>query len=251
MEELGLVIAGIIFASIAMGVGIGGGILWTPLLILGYGLSAQEAVATSLLIQTFGMASGTFAYARANLVEYKLSFMFFLVALPGVIIGGLLSFKLSEDSLQMMLGIMAMTMAVLFVATQEKQIEPGSNGYGRKKLGQVSAIPAFFGFLMGSLSVGISEWLIPALRNRLNLSMTRAIGTAIPMMFLLAIAASLVHWSQTSNMQWDYLIWGGIGTIVGGQIGPRISQRIDERILKQSFIYLMTLIGIHMIFQAI
>lgn len=251
MELFALVLAGIVIATLAMAVGIGGGILWTPLLILVYGLSPLEAVATSLMIQTAGLASGSLAYVRAGFTNIKLSLLFSLVALPGVIIGGLLSFRLSADSVQMLLGVMAMTLAVLFVASQVEYSDQGMEKIDSKELHRLLPIPVFFGFLMGSLSVGISEWLIPALRHRLRLSMARSIGTVIPMMFILATAAFLVHWFQSGGMHWDYLLWGGLGTLIGGQIGPRIARRIDERILKQSFIYLMTLIGIHLIFQSI
>lgn len=251
MEALGLIIAGVCIASAAMAVGIGGGILWTPLLILAYGLTPQEAVATSLMIQVVGMGSGTLAYMKAKLTQVKLSLVFFCAALPGVIIGGFLSVHLSQDAVQMMLGVMAMTVAVLFVAGQDQFSEGGNYAPDRRNIGKLLPIPAFFGFMMGTLSVGIGEWLVPALRQRLHLEMRQAIGTVIPVMFLLAICASLVHWSQSDSLHLNYFAYGGIGTFIGGQIGPRISQRIDERILKQSFIYLMTLIGIHMIFQAI
>ncbi|NOQ89499.1 MAG: hypothetical protein GQ549_00985 [Gammaproteobacteria bacterium] len=42
IAELGLVFAGLLISTAAMTIGIGGGILWTPLLILAYGLSPQE-----------------------------------------------------------------------------------------------------------------------------------------------------------------------------------------------------------------
>ena len=77
IEELGLVLSGLFISTAAMTIGIGGGILWTPLLILAYGLSPQAAVATSLLIQVIGMGSGTFAFLRTNLVDKKLALIFF------------------------------------------------------------------------------------------------------------------------------------------------------------------------------
>jgi hypothetical protein len=38
--------------------------------------------------------------------------------------------------------------------------------------------------------------------------------------------------------------------IIGGQIGPRFSERINERMLKEVFIFLLTLIGIHLIYNS-
>lgn len=253
IAELGLVLAGLSIATAAMTIGIGGGILWTPLLILAYGLSPQQAIATSLLIQVIGMGSGTLAFLRTNLVEKKLALIFFLTALPGVIIGSIVTVSLPQQPVQMALGIMAMLLALLFVASQDQLDEELDNyHFDRAKVNRLLPIPGFFGFFMGLLSLGIGEWLIPTMRNRLHLDMKRCVATIIPMMFLLAVVASFLHWSlMEESVHINYLLWGGLGTLTGGQIGPRVARYIDDRILKETFIFLMTLIGIHLIFQAI
>ena len=251
MLELGLIFSGIIIGSTSMAIGIGGGILWTPLLILVYGLSPLEAISTSLFIQITGLGSGTFAYIRAKLIHIRLSIILAVVALPGVVLGSYVTVSLAEHTIQMVLGIMAMILAILFViSNQETEIQKDFN-LNAKAVRKVAAIPGFFGFLMGFLSVGISEWLIPALRHRLKLDMPHAIGTSIGMMFILAITSSIVHFNLSGNFHSEIIILSSIGTLIGGQVGVRISQRINDQLLKQSFIYLMTLIGIHLIFQAI
>ena len=253
IEELGLVLSGLFISTAAMTIGIGGGILWTPLLILAYGLSPQAAVATSLLIQVIGMGSGTFAFLRTNLVDKKLALIFFLAALPGVIIGSFITVNLPQQPVQMALGIMAMMLALLFVASQDQTDEERNNyKFDQAKVNRLLPIPGFFGFIMGFLSLGIGEWLIPAMRSHLKLNMKRCVATIIPMMFLLAIVAAGLHWSlMEESVQTDYLLWGGLGTLIGGQIGPRVARYIDDKILKETFIFLMTLIGIHLIFQSI
>lgn len=251
MLEIGLTISGIFIASAAMAIGIGGGILWTPLLILGYQLSPQEAISTSLLIQVVGMGSGSVAYYRAGLVQLRLSILFFLIALPGVIIGSIATINLPQETVQMGLGIMSIILAILFVTSRDDFSDANRLSYAQGKVTRILPIPALFGFIHGSLSLGIGEWLIPALRSHLKLDMRSSIATVIPMMFLLAITASLMHYLITDTIHLNYFIWGAVGTLIGGQIGAHISKRIDEPILKQSFIYLMTLTGIHLIFQAI
>ena len=252
-EELGLILAGLLFSTAAMTIGIGGGILWTPLLILAYGLSPQAAIATSLLIQVVGMGSGTFAFLRTKMVDKKLALIFFAAALPGVIIGSYVTVNLPEQPVQMALGIMAMTLALLFVASQDQTDEERDNyKFNQEKVNRLLPIPGFFGFIMGFLSLGIGEWLIPAMRSHLKLSMRRCVATIIPMMFLLAIVAASLHWSlMEESVEVNYLLWGGLGTLIGGQIGPRVARYIDDKILKETFIFLMTLIGIHLIFQSI
>ena len=251
MLELGLIFSGLIIGSTAMAIGIGGGILWTPLLILVYGLSPQEAIATSLFIQITGLGSGTFAYIKAKLIHIRLSAILAVVALPGVILGSYMTVNLAEHTIQMILGIMAMILAILFVVSNSEAETRKNFKLDAKAIRKVAAIPGFFGFLMGFLSVGISEWLVPALRHKLKLDMPHAIGTSIGMMFILAIVSSAIHYNLSGSFHSEIFILGSIGTLIGGQIGARISQRINDALLKQSFIYLMTLIGIHLIFQAI
>lgn len=253
IAEVGLVLAGVFIATAAMTIGIGSGILWTPLLILAYGLSPQEAIATSLLIQVVGMGSGTFAFLRTDLVEKKLALIFFITALPGVIIGSFITVNLPQQPVQMALGIMAMVLALLFVAGQDS-IDDDQKAYNfnQAKINPLLPIPGFFGFIMGFLSLGIGEWLIPAMRNHLQLDMKRCVATIIPMMFLLAVVASIMHWSLMEDaIQLNTFLWASVGALVGGQVGPRVARYIDDKMLKESFIFLMTLIGIHLIFQAI
>ncbi|MCP4492287.1 MAG: sulfite exporter TauE/SafE family protein [Gammaproteobacteria bacterium] len=251
MPEIALILFGSIIATAAMAIGIGGGILWTPLLILVYQLTPAEAISTSLFIQVAGLGSGTLAYFRAGLVKIKLSAIFSLVALPGIIIGSFITINLSQQTVQMALGIMAMTLAILFVTSNKETGLESNDGISSDQIRSVTSIPFIFGFIMGFLSLGISEWLIPALRTKLKMAMPQAIGTSIAMMFMLAVVAALVHFSLSETVHVEIITLGAIGTLVGGQIGPRISQRINDRLLQQSFIYLMTLIGIHLIFQAI
>lgn len=249
--EAGLVVSGILIATAAMTIGIGGGILWTPLLILAYNLSPQEAIATSLLIQVIGMGSGSIAYYRAGFTNIKLSLIFIAVALPGVVIGSFLTVNLDQTTVQMSLGIMSMMLAILFVNSHDDISGASTYKLRKKVIIKLIPIPAFFGFILGTLSLGIGEWLIPSLRSKLKLDMITAVATVIPVMFVLVTIASLIHWSFAEDFHLQYFLWGALGTFIGGQIGVHISKRLDERILKQSFIYLMTLIGIHLIFQSI
>ena len=171
--------------------------------------------------------------------------------LSATVSGSFFTVNLPQQAVQMALGIMAMTLAILFVVNNQQGGDHTASHYDSSRIRSILPIPMVFGFIMGFLSLGISEWLIPALRNKLGMEMTRAIGTAISMMFPLALVASLVHFSLGSTLHGKIIVLGAIGTLIGGQIGARISQKINDRLLQQSFIYLMTLIGIHLIFQAI
>lgn len=250
-EILFLIFTGITISTIVTTLGIGGGILWSPLLILGFKLSPQEAVTTSLMIQVIGLSSGSIAYLKAGLVQMRLVAILFFIAVPGVIIGSVIGVTLPPQVVQMGLGIMSLMLAILFVSTAVPLTIDKQTNIDTKELTKILPIPGFFGLLMGLLSVGISEWLIPALRSKLGLSMPEAVATVISVMFGLAVVASISHGLLAHTVHWNYFMYGALGTAIGGQLGPRLAQQIDEGVLKDSFIYLMTLVGIHLIFQSI
>ena len=245
-----LILCGIAIAIIVMAVGIGGGILWAPLLIVVYGLAPVEAVTYSLIIQVFGLASGTLAFWRSGQTDLKLSATLAAVAVPRIILGSLGTHYIDENKLRLILGIMAMMLALMFVA-RNTEVESGSEAGGlRGRIGPLLPIPGLFGFIMGLLSLGIGEWLIPALRDRLRLSMSRAVAVVVPMMLLLATVSSLIHLSRIDELRPDYVVWGAIGTVLGAPIGARLSRVINDRLLKEAFIFIMTLLAVHFVFRS-
>jgi len=102
----------------------------------------------------------------------------------------------------------------------------------------------------GMLSLSIGEWVIPLMHGKLNLRMSTAIATSITTIFGICLLGSLFHLMLGGSPQWPVVAWGAPGVLIGGQIGPRISGRINERILKEIFIFLLTLVGIHLIYNS-
>jgi len=96
----------------------------------------------------------------------------------------------------------------------------------------------------------MGEWLVPLMRTRLSLKMSNAIGTSIFITFGTCITGAIVHSLLGGAADLKLVGWAVPGVIIGGQIGPRITRRINERMLKEVFIFLLTLIGIHLIFNA-
>ena len=68
MELWTLLPVGVLIATIATLLGIGGGIVWVPYLILVMDFDAKEAIILSFAIQVIGMASGS----MKSLVQKKI-----------------------------------------------------------------------------------------------------------------------------------------------------------------------------------
>ncbi len=110
---------GIVIASLATMVGLGGGVLWVPYLVFVAKIEPTVAVLTSLLIQTGGMASGGLASIRQKKTDPRLALMIAAAALPGVAFGVWLQHAINPHSLVFLVGLACMTCGLVFVVARE------------------------------------------------------------------------------------------------------------------------------------
>ncbi len=242
---------GILIAMVSSIVGIGGGILWMPLLLLIFKLKPEAAVLTSLMIQSVGMGSGSFAYFRSRQVDFKLALLMLAVTLPGILVGSCITQKISTANIELILGLLAMTTAFLFVSFNHKYDNIGLRRVEIARVKPYMPLLSLMSVVSGMLSVSIGEWVIPLMHSKMNLRMSTAIATSITTIFGICLIGSLIHFTLGGGPHWQALAWAAPGVLVGGQIGPRISGRINERVLKELFIFILTLVGIHLIYNAL
>lgn len=242
--------AGVVIASLVSAVGIGGGILWMPFLIIFLKLSPETAVVTSLLVQTAGMGSGSVAFIRNNTADLQLAGFFLLLTLPGIAVGALFTRLLSAANLELALGILTLTTAFLFVSVNQKYTDTGLDRVPLRRARRFGWMVSSMAVASGMLSISIGEWLVPLMRSRLKLRMRAAVATSIIAIFGTCIAGSAIHLVLGATADFSALLWAVPGVIIGGQIGPKITERINERMLKEVFIFLLTLIGIHLIYNS-
>jgi len=241
---------GILIATAVSSVGLGGGVLWMPFFLIALKLAPETAVLTSLLIQIAGMGSASQAFARQKRVDFKLALWLLLIAIPGIAIGALIVGHLKPAYMELIIGVLVMTTAFLFVSSNQKYDDLGKSRAELAGAWPYSWVVGPASVISGMLSISMSEWLIPMMRSKLALKMSSAIGTCIFIAFGVCLFGALIHLVMGSRPDLATVLWAVPGVIIGGQIGPLITQRIDERLLKEIFIFLLTLIGIHLIYNA-
>lgn len=241
--------AGLIIATLATFVGFGGGILWMPYLILISGLNPVEAVTTSLLIQVGGMGSGSVAVIRTRKADLPLAVYLSSCALLGIPVGVWLTKRIPPDSIVTFLGIVSLAMALVFVYTQESFDRSNLKKATFRQAAPYLWLSTLFAVLTGLLSMGIGDFLVPILRNRLRLSMEAAMSACLIVMAVNAAFAAVLHIAIGDPFDLHVVLWAVPGVIIGGQIGPLLTGRIPDQTLKEIFIFALSLAGIHLMFN--
>ncbi|MDA8390557.1 MAG: sulfite exporter TauE/SafE family protein [Gammaproteobacteria bacterium] len=86
-------------------VGVGGGFLIVPSLVLLCGLSIRQAIGTSVAIVTLNSTSGFLGYAGHVPIDYPLVGAFALLAIGGSVVGTRLAHRLSAEHLKRIFGV--------------------------------------------------------------------------------------------------------------------------------------------------
>ena len=240
----------IMIATAASSVGIGGGVLFMPFFLIAIKMSPEIAVVSSLMIQTAGMGSASFTCIKQQRVDFRLAFLILLIAIPGIVIGAFLARYLESRNMQLILGILVMTTAFLFVSSEQKYHDLGKPRVDMKDAYRHGWIAFPASVASGMLSTSLSEWLIPIMRSKLSLSMSSAIGTCLFLAFCVSCIGASSHLLMGGLPNYGVVLWGIPGVLIGGQIGPRITKKINERLLKEAFIFLLTLVGIHLVYNS-
>ena len=85
--------------------GIGGGFLIVPSLVVFAGLDTRLAAGTSLGVIAFNCVTGLLGQLRFIEIEWRLLFLFLVVAISGMVAGATFSVRLSESRLRRILAI--------------------------------------------------------------------------------------------------------------------------------------------------
>jgi uncharacterized membrane protein YfcA len=112
MLELSLIVLLGAGAGVLAGLfGVGGGIIFVPILIYFFDLGQVEAEATSLLAILPTVVAGTWRQHRYGNVHWRVALLLGLVAVVGVQAGVLVAVALPEDLLRRLFGLLMLGVA--------------------------------------------------------------------------------------------------------------------------------------------
>jgi uncharacterized membrane protein YfcA len=95
--------------------GIGGGIVFVPLMIIGLGLLVKNATATSQLILMFSSASGMITHTLLGHADFEYALLLSIGAFVGGLLGARLSLEIKENRLRILIIAVIMAAAIKLI----------------------------------------------------------------------------------------------------------------------------------------
>ncbi len=245
-------------------VGLGGGIIIVPALILVFGLPAENSVAISLVAMTGTTLSASIGYMRQGRVDYKLGLLYDILDVPGVIMGAYLTTILPRNLLAGLCGLLVISIAFLLVRNRKVKPHLSNRAGSRWQWRRVKVDSAKQSFEYSIRNPGfalISSFLSGLIGGLAGLGGGTTDTTTMILLGVpphVAVATSEFAMALTNgvgvvahgilqNILWDVAIPLTVGTFVGAQVGVLASKRAKGETLTKALIVIAFLLGIRLI----
>ena len=269
-----LLLAGFAAGTFGAVLGLGGGILVVPILVLGAGVPMHSAVATSLLcvIATSSGAAGKDIERGFANVRMGVALELFTVigAIAGGAIAGILSGSVLTAIFAAVLIAIAIPMArshvdseldetsteppssALAAATRSTYVDPAAGRvvrYQPRRLPLAMGISSFAGVLSGLLGIGGGLVIVPALVKLCGVPMKAAAATSNFMIGVTGVASALIYYGR-GDFSPLVAAATALGVFAGSRAGAALAGRLDPVLTRRVFAGVMVLIAVQMILKA-
>ena len=229
-----LLVAIIFFASLILTmVGLGGGLIFSPLFVL-LEFPLSTAVSASLFLNGIAAFSAAITYYRKKMIDIKTAIPLLIsstLAAPfGAMLTGLIDIRVFSGILALVIFLASMRM--LFPGkVMERALE--TNVKSRVIGGTVIGITV--GLMAGLLGIGGGVFIVPLLIYVLKMPTKTAAATSIFIVVFSSFSGFVAHISLAST-DWKFIMLAALFSFAGGQIGSRImSEKLKGAAIRRIF----------------
>lgn len=275
MLHTALIMLGVgIFAGIMGSIlGIGGGMIVTPIVTLAMGLDIKYAIGASIIAVIATSSGSTIAFLKDDVLNLRVAMFLEIATTIGAIIGALLTGAFDPLILYILFGSLLVFSSwnmyrkmrsgqeVLQQVKADKWAEKfnlNSSYYDKNTKQQieyqVENVPGGFlimlgaGLASGMLGIGSGAFKVMAMDGAMKMPLKPSSATSNLMMGVTAAASATVYFFNGS-IRPDLAVPLALGILGGSTIGTRIMQILPSKIIRLIFIPILLYLGLQMILK--
>ena len=262
IESVFIYLTFFIAAGISSMIGIGGGVLYVPIL-LAFDFPFYQAAAISLFIIIALSLSATLVYYRVQLVDWKLALTIEPIIAITALIGGYYSPFIQIKGLKVLFALVLIISGYFMIRSikeiQNKFINKRKWGYLLRKFGEEEysvnlliglPLTALAGLVAGLLGTGGGAIKVPLMVLLLGIPMKIAVGTSC---FMVGITALFGFWGHyfAGHFELKMALILALVVFAGAQAGSRISIKVNKILLKKIYAIFLFLISAWMMVNVV
>lgn len=250
--------------------GIGGGMIITPVLTIMMGLDIKYAIGASIISVIATSSGSTIAYLKDDMLNLRVAMFLEIATTVGAIMGALLVGLFSSSFLYVLFGFFLLystyNMIRKLFDKKGEQVFTGhdpivdkfklaSTYYDKSEQKQIDYsmknVPGGFimmwaaGLASGLLGIGSGAFKVIAMDTIMKMPLKPSSATSNLMMGVTAAASATVYFFNGS-IRPDIAAPLAIGVLVGATIGARLMQVLKPRVIRMIFIPIILYMGVQM-----
>jgi len=275
-----LIVSGAAAGLLGSLLGLGGGILIIPLLVLVLHVPMHNAIATSLLCVIATSSAAASKNVSRGIANVRLGMTMELWTVAGALAGSLLAGRLSGKTLTLIFGVAMAIMALPMArgvpdqgpeesGEEEAEEEAVPEGFvasldghyfdpaeGKEVVYRVSRLPVAMaassvaGVISGLLGVGGGIIKVPVLTLYCDVPMKAAAATSNFMIGVTAVASALVYYGRGEVSPFISAA-SVVGVFMGSRTGSVLAGKIRGTTLRRGFAAVMIVIAIQLIWKSL
>jgi len=247
-----LVVTGLIAGLLGGLLGIGGCVVMLPALVFLFNYSLPIAIGTTITAVILTATSGAIGHVKLRNVDFATAKVVAITGSIGAVVGSIAFFYLSRQIwlLSLILGFAFLYVSIRMIyeglvkrgiALKEGTVVPGSTT-------AKSLIGFFVGVLTGIVGLGGGYALVPSFIYILSSPIKIAVGTSLASFVSMAVISGAFKIYQGLV---DVLasVCLGIGTVIGAQIGARLTKVVPSWAIKAVFGFVFLYVSLKFIWN--
>ena len=231
---LALLLAVIFLASFILTmVGLGGGLIFSPLFIL-LKFPVTTAVSASLFLNGIAAFSASINYFRKKMVDVKTGLPLLVTSTLCAPLGAMLTARIHLDVFTGILALVIFLAAMRMLFSKKIETEGMPVDSTRRIIGG-GGIGVAIGLMAGLLGIGGGVFIVPLLIYVLKVPTKTAAATSIFIVVFSSFSGFIAHISL-ADTDWKFILMAAIFSFTGGQLGSKImAEKLKSRTVRQIF----------------
>jgi uncharacterized membrane protein YfcA len=228
---------GVVTGGITSLIGASGVMVIVPVLTMFFHVSAHSAIGTSLFVDVIASITVSYTYFKNGNIEIKSGLWMAVSSIAGAQLGALFSSQIKEGPLSAMFGIILVIAGIgLLIKSYKKkgkEKEPKAKfTKGWQQIVSSIIIGIGIGILSGLFGAGGGVMILLALIVIMSYPLHKAIGTSTLIMAMTALS-STIGYAYRGNIDLILGCFLSIGAVIGGILGSRYANRVNEKALQK------------------
>ena len=263
LDQIAILLAiGLVAGCVGTFVGLGGGFIIVPLLLLVFKLEPAAVVATSMFVILCNSITGSFFSARQRRIDWKAGFVVSAGSVPAVIAGTLVVEHLDAGAFSLVIGVVLVFAAIMLAIQRRirkdatgllkggerrsRTLRNGVNFRYHVNMPLLCAFGVVKGFFAGMTGIAGGSLLGPFFILVMGIPVT--VATATTQFSIVFTSASGTAFNVFGGrIAFEYAIPMSVGVVAGALVGSRFAGKVRSDVVRWVLTIILLAVALKML----